>query len=172
MWILRCPLCQEIVESHTTGIQGWNILETGITVRVIKAHHVVKRISEYAEDQKFSSWYYVKNPGKSLLEVNKWKMLVETCLFGVVNLTRAALPVMRRQRSGHIIQISSLGGRTAFPGNAAYFASKWAVGGFTESLALETAPFGVKVTALEPGAMRTNWGKRAHAAREPLLPEY
>ena len=102
----------------------------------------------------------------------EFRKLVETCLFGVVNLTRAVLPVMRRQRSGHLIQISSLGGRTAFPGNAAYFASKWAVGGFTESLALETAPFGVKVTALEPGAMRTNWGKRAHAAREPLLPEY
>ena len=102
----------------------------------------------------------------------EFRKLVETCLFGVVNLTRAVLPVMRQQRSGHIIQISSLGGRTAFPGNAAYFASKWAVGGFTESLALETAPFGVKVTALEPGAMRTNWGKRAHAAHEPLLPEY
>jgi len=57
-------------------------------------------------------------------------------------------------------------------GNAAYFASKWGVGGFTEGVALETAPFGVKLTALEPGAMRTNWGKRAHAAREPLLPEY
>jgi NAD(P)-dependent dehydrogenase (short-subunit alcohol dehydrogenase family) len=55
----------------------------------------------------------------------EFRQLVETCLFGVVNLTRAALPVMRRQRSGHIIQISSLGGRTAFPGNAAYFASKW-----------------------------------------------
>jgi NAD(P)-dependent dehydrogenase (short-subunit alcohol dehydrogenase family) len=103
---------------------------------------------------------------------SEFRQLVETCLFGVVNLTRAALPVMRQQRSGHIIQISSLGGRTAFPGNAAYFASKWGVGGFTEGVALETAPFGVKLTALEPGAMRTNWGKRAHAAREPLLPEY
>ena len=79
---------------------------------------------------------------------------------------------MRKQRSGHIIQISSLGGRTAFPGNAAYFASKWAVGGFTEGIALETAPFGVKVTALEPGAMRTNWGTRAYARQDPLLPEY
>lgn len=102
----------------------------------------------------------------------EFRKLVETCLFGVVNLTRAALPVMRQQRSGHILQISSLGGRTAFPGNAAYFASKWAVGGFTEGVALETASFGVKVTALEPGAMRTNWGKRAHAGREPLLSEY
>jgi NAD(P)-dependent dehydrogenase (short-subunit alcohol dehydrogenase family) len=103
---------------------------------------------------------------------DEFRKLVETCLFGVVNLTRAALPVMRQQRSGHIIQISSLGGRTAFPGNAAYFASKWGVGGFTEGIALETAPFGVKVTALEPGAMRTNWGKRAHTNREPLLPDY
>jgi NAD(P)-dependent dehydrogenase (short-subunit alcohol dehydrogenase family) len=102
----------------------------------------------------------------------EFRKLVETCLFGVVNLTRAALPVMRRQRSGHIIQISSLGGRTAFPGNAAYFASKWGVGGFTEGVALETAPFGVKVTALEPGAMRTSWGTRAHATQESLLPEY
>jgi NAD(P)-dependent dehydrogenase (short-subunit alcohol dehydrogenase family) len=103
---------------------------------------------------------------------NEFRQLVETCFFGVANLTRAALPVMRRQRSGHIIQISSLGGRTAFPGNAAYFASKWAVGGFTEGLAQETAPFGVKVTALEPGAMRTNWGKRANANRPILLPDY
>ena len=103
---------------------------------------------------------------------NEFRRLVETCFFGVANLTRAALPVMRRQRSGHIIQISSLGGRTAFPGNAAYFASKRAVGGFTEGLAQETAPFGVKVTALEPGAMRTNWGKRANAGRPILLPDY
>jgi NAD(P)-dependent dehydrogenase (short-subunit alcohol dehydrogenase family) len=102
----------------------------------------------------------------------EFRKLVDTCLFGVVNLTRAALPVMRKQRSGHIIQISSLGGRTAFPGNAAYFASKWAVGGFTEGIALETAPFGVKVTALEPGAMRTNWGTRAHANQDSLLPDY
>ena len=103
---------------------------------------------------------------------NEFRQLVETCFFGTVNLTRAALPVMRRQHGGHIIQISSLGGRTAFPGNAAYFASKWAVGGFTEGLALETAPFGVKVTALEPGGMRTNWGKRANADRPALLPDY
>lgn len=101
-----------------------------------------------------------------------FRSLVETCFFGVVNLTRAALPVMRQQRSGHILQISSLGGRTAFPGNAAYFAAKWAVGGFTEAVALETAHLGIKITALEPGAMRTNWGQRAHASKEALLPDY
>lgn len=101
-----------------------------------------------------------------------FRRLVDTNFFGVVNLTRAALPVMRKQGSGHIIQISSVGGRFAAPGNAAYHAAKWAVGGFTEALAQETAGFGVKVTALEPGGMRTNWGKHAFGAVPQLLPEY
>lgn len=103
---------------------------------------------------------------------DEFRQLVDTVFFGVVYMTRAALPVMRRQRRGHIIQISSLGGRTAWPGNAAYYAAKWAVGGFTEGVALEVAPFGVIATALEPGALRTNWGKRAHARQEALLPDY
>ena len=70
---------------------------------------------------------------------------------------------MRKQKSGCILQISSVGGRLGVPGNAAYHAAKWAVGGFTEAIAPELAPFGVKVCALEPGGMRTNWGKRANA---------
>src|SRR5688572_24729075 len=90
-----------------------------------------------------------------------FRRVVETNFFGVVNLTRAALPGMRQRRSGHIIQISSVGGRSALAGNAAYVAAKWAVSGFSETVALEVAPFGVNVTALEPGGMRTNWGKRA-----------
>ncbi len=103
---------------------------------------------------------------------DEFRMLIETCLFGVINLTRAALPIMRAQRSGHIIQISSMGGRMGFGGNAAYITSKWGVGGFTEALAQETASFGVKVTALEPGGMRTNWISRAYGERPALLPEY
>ena len=71
---------------------------------------------------------------------------VDTDFFGVVNVTRAALPLLRAQGSGHIIQVSSIGGRTATPGLAAYQASKWAVGGFSEVVAQEVAPFGVKVT--------------------------
>jgi NAD(P)-dependent dehydrogenase (short-subunit alcohol dehydrogenase family) len=82
---------------------------------------------------------------------------VETDFFGVVNVTRAALPLMRAQGKGHIIQVSSIGGRTATPGLAAYQASKWAVAGFSEVVAQEVAPFGVKVTVLEPGGMRTDW---------------
>jgi len=101
-----------------------------------------------------------------------FRALVETNLFGVVHMTRAALPVMRKQKSGHIFQVSSVGGRIAVPGNASYHAAKWAVGGFSESVAQEVAPFGVKVCTLEPGGMRTDWGKRATAGIPELLPEY
>jgi NAD(P)-dependent dehydrogenase (short-subunit alcohol dehydrogenase family) len=106
------------------------------------------------------------------LSSERFKALMDTNFYGVVNVTRAALPIMRRQKSGCILQISSVGGRLARPGSAGYHAAKWAVGGFTESLAQEVAPFGVKVCALEPGGMRTNWGVRANKETPVLLPEY
>jgi NAD(P)-dependent dehydrogenase (short-subunit alcohol dehydrogenase family) len=102
----------------------------------------------------------------------RFRALIETNFFGVVSLTRAAIPIMRQQKSGCILQISSVGGRLATPGSASYHAAKWAVGGFTEAVALEVASFGVKVCALEPGGMRTNWGNRAVADVPNLLPEY
>ena len=106
------------------------------------------------------------------LSSERFKALMETNFYGVVYLTRAALPIMRQQKSGCILSISSLGGRLGVPGNAGYHAAKWAVGGFTEALAQEVAPFGVRVCALEPGGMRTNWGARAHQDMPELLPDY
>jgi NAD(P)-dependent dehydrogenase (short-subunit alcohol dehydrogenase family) len=106
------------------------------------------------------------------LSTERFKAVIDTNFYGVVNVTRAALPIMRRQKSGCILQISSVGGRLALPGSTPYHAAKWAVGGFTESLAREVAPFGVKVCALEPGGMRTNWGARANKDIPELLPEY
>src|ERR1700748_2142109 len=82
---------------------------------------------------------------------------IDTNFYGVVNVTKAALPVLRKQRFGHIIQISSIGGRLGAPGLAAYQSAKWAVEGFSEVLAKEVAPFGVKVTIIEPGGFRTDW---------------
>jgi len=82
---------------------------------------------------------------------------VDTNLLGVVNVTKAALPVLRRQGGGHIIQVSSIGGRLATPGLSAYQTAKWAVGGFSEVLAKEVEPLGIKVTVLEPGGMQTDW---------------
>ncbi|RKE23613.1 oxidoreductase [Streptomyces sp. TLI_171] len=82
----------------------------------------------------------------------------EANFFGVVNVTRAALPVLRAQRSGTFVQFSSLGGRVGgTPGMGAYQSAKFAVEGFSEVLAAEVAPFGIKVVIVEPGAFRTDW---------------
>jgi len=84
---------------------------------------------------------------------------IETNLFGVVNVTKAALPYFRRQRSGHFLQFSSIGGRVGgTPGMGAYQTAKFAVEGFSEVLNAEVKPLGIDVTIIEPGGFRTDWG--------------
>lgn len=78
-------------------------------------------------------------------------------VFGVMHVLRAALPVLRRQRSGHVINISSIAGRTGFEGAAVYCATKYAIEGLSSSLALEVAKFGIQVTSVEPGFFRTDF---------------
>ncbi|GAA4602552.1 SDR family NAD(P)-dependent oxidoreductase [Actinoallomurus liliacearum] len=104
-------------------------------------------------------------------DFDDFRAQVDTNLFGVVRLTRAALPVMRAQRAGRIIQVSSVGGRLATPGLGAYQTAKWAVGGFSSVLAGEVAPLGIKVTVLEPGGMRTDWSGSSMRI-DPIRPEY
>jgi len=106
------------------------------------------------------------------MSAEDFQAIVDTCFYGVVYTTRAALPVMRKQKSGHIFQVSSVGGRLAVAGNTPYHAAKWAVGGFSDALALEVAPFGIKVCTLEPGGIRTNWARRAGQNAPDLLPDY
>jgi NAD(P)-dependent dehydrogenase (short-subunit alcohol dehydrogenase family) len=97
---------------------------------------------------------------------------METDFFGVVNVTRAALPVLRTQRGGHIIQVSTIGDRRSQPGLSAYQTAKWAVAGFSEILAKEVAPFGVRVTVLEPGGMRTDWAGSSMRTDDHVREEY
>ena len=82
---------------------------------------------------------------------------VETNVFGALWVTQAALPFLREQRSGHIVQISSIGGITAFPNIGMYHASKWALEGFSQALAQEVEGFGIHVTLIEPGGFSTDW---------------
>jgi NAD(P)-dependent dehydrogenase (short-subunit alcohol dehydrogenase family) len=97
---------------------------------------------------------------------------IETNFFGVVNVTRAALPVLRQQRSGHFIQISSVGGRVGgSPGLSAYQSAKFAVEGFSEVLNAEVKPLGIKVTIVEPGAFRTDWSGSS-MRRPPVGADY
>ena len=115
---------------------------------------------------------YQRNAPFEQITSEEFRDVIETCLFGVVYTTRAAVPVMREQKSGYIFQVSSIGGRMTIPGNSPYHAAKWAVGGFSDSLAAEVASFGVKVCTLEPGGIRTNFAQRAGESLPPLLPEY
>jgi NAD(P)-dependent dehydrogenase (short-subunit alcohol dehydrogenase family) len=93
----------------------------------------------------------------------------EVNLFGVLNVTRAALPVMRRQRSGHLVQMSSLNGIEAMVGGGYYCASKFAVEGLSESLAAEVAHLGIKVTIVEPGPHRTEFaGAQSARVADPI----
>jgi NAD(P)-dependent dehydrogenase (short-subunit alcohol dehydrogenase family) len=82
---------------------------------------------------------------------------IEAVFFGTVHTTKAALPVLREQGSGHIINITSVGSRMATPGLSAYQSAKWATAGFSAVLAAETAPLGIRVTSVEPGGMATDW---------------
>lgn len=92
---------------------------------------------------------------------------IETNLWGVIHVSKAVLPFMIKQGFGHIIQISSVGGRTGAPGLGAYQTAKWAVEGFSEVLFKEIAPLGIKVTIVEPGGFRTDWAGASMQHVEP-----
>jgi len=104
-------------------------------------------------------------------ELDDFREQIETNLFGTIIMTKAAIPVMREQRSGHIIQFSSVGGRIGAPGRAPYSAAKWGVEGFSEVLSQEMALIGVKVTVIEPGGFRTDFAGSSTVLKEGR-PEY
>jgi NAD(P)-dependent dehydrogenase (short-subunit alcohol dehydrogenase family) len=91
---------------------------------------------------------------------------IETNLFGTIIMTKAAIPWMREQHAGHIIQFSSVGGRVGALGRAPYSAAKWGVEGFSEVLAKEVGPLGIKVTIVEPGGFRTDFAGASSMIRE------
>ncbi|HMR92308.1 MAG TPA: oxidoreductase [Chitinophagaceae bacterium] len=94
-------------------------------------------------------------------EEEEVRRMFEINFFGLAAVTREVLPVMRRQRSGHILNVSSVGGIAAFPGVGFYNATKFAVTGYSEALAKEVAPLGIKVTVIAPSGFRTDWAGRS-----------
>lgn len=93
-------------------------------------------------------------------------------VFGLFAMTRAVLPQMRRQRSGHIINITSVAGLVGFASSGYYAASKHAVEGFSDSLAVEVAPLGIRVTCVEPGPFRTDWAGRSLKQTPSTIADY
>jgi NAD(P)-dependent dehydrogenase (short-subunit alcohol dehydrogenase family) len=93
---------------------------------------------------------------------------IEVNVFGALWVTQAALPLLRAQRSGWIVQVSSIGGLAAFPLTGIYHASKWALEGFSESLRQEVEPFGIRVLMVEPSGFRTDWAGSSMDRAEPI----
>jgi NAD(P)-dependent dehydrogenase (short-subunit alcohol dehydrogenase family) len=118
----------------------------------------------------------VNNAGGGLLGTveeageDEVRQVIDTNFFGPLWVTKAAVPLLRRQGGGHIVQVSSIGGVQAFPGAGFYNASKWALEAFSQSLAGEVASFGVKVTLIEPIGYATEWV--ASAAKTTPMTEY
>jgi NAD(P)-dependent dehydrogenase (short-subunit alcohol dehydrogenase family) len=111
---------------------------------------------------------YANSAAIEEMDPDDFRDQIEANLFGVVNVTAAALPVLHGQRSGVFVQFSSIGGRVGgTPGLGAYQAAKFAVEGFSEVLAAEVRPFGIKVIIVEPGAFRTDWQGSSMTMHQP-----
>ena len=102
------------------------------------------------------------------LSVEEIKSQFETNFFGVIRLTQQVLPIMRKQKSGTIVNVSSGAGRIGFPGMSAYVSSKFALEGLSESMSYELEPFGIKVVIIEPGLIRTNFKKNSVMSKKSL----
>lgn len=105
-------------------------------------------------------------------EEAEYRRMFEINFFGLAAVTNAVLPIMRAQRSGHIVNISSIGGMVAFPGVGFYNATKFAVTGYSESLAKELAPLGIKVTVVAPSGFRTDWAGRSANNTKTIIADY
>jgi NAD(P)-dependent dehydrogenase (short-subunit alcohol dehydrogenase family) len=105
-------------------------------------------------------------------EIAEVRKMVDINMWGLVDMTRAVLPAMRKQKSGHIVNISSIGGIIAFPGVSFYHATKFAVEGMSESMSHELKPLGIKVLIVEPGPFRTDWAGRSANEAPRTISDY
>src|SRR4051794_1720817 len=133
---------------------------------VQQAHQHFGRLDVVVNNAGYGHFGFVEE-----LTEREFRDQMETNVFGAMWVTQAALPLLREQGSGHILQVSSIGGISAFPLVGAYHASKWALEGFSQALSQEVAGFGIHVTLIEPGGFSTDWGGSS-SKRSEELPAY
>ncbi len=137
-----------------------------VAAAVARAHETFGRLDVVVNNAGYGQFGMIEEVSEA-----EWRAQFETNVFGAVWVTQAVLPILREQGSGHIIQVSSIGGISAFPNIGVYNASKWALEGFSQALAQEVADFGIHVTIVEPGGFSTDWGG-ASAKHAAVLPAY
>ena len=157
---------QEIVNKERLPLQVIQ-LDVNDDVSIRNSIKMVERENERID-------VLVNNAGYGLvgafedLSVEEIKSQFETNFFGVIRLTQQVLPIMRKQKSGTIVNVSSGAGRIGFPGMSAYVSSKFALEGLSESMSYELEPFGIKVVIIEPGVIRTNFKKNSVMSKKSL----
>lgn len=153
--------------------------ETSIAVKLDVTQHNEIKIAVKKAMEKFGRIdVLVNNAGIGYFgaveesEEAEVRRMFEINFFGLANMTKEVLPVMRKQRSGHIVNIASIGGLVSFPAVGFYNATKYAVDGLSESLAKETAPLGIKVTVIAPSGFRTDWAGRSANNSKTVIEDY
>jgi NAD(P)-dependent dehydrogenase (short-subunit alcohol dehydrogenase family) len=161
----------DLVAAHGDAVLALSLDVTdrdGVFEAVRQAHEHFRRLDVVVNNAGYGQFGMVEE-----LSEDEARDQIETNLFGALWVTQAALPYLREQGSGHFLQVSSIGGISAFPGIGIYNASKWALEGISQSLAQEVAGFGINVTLIEPGGYATDWGGSSarHAAERPEYAE-
>lgn len=157
---------RSLVEGHADRARVFGLDVTDADAAVAAVEFAVAEFGRI--DVVVNNAGYADSAAIEEMDMAAFRAQIEANLFGVVNVTRAALPVLRRQRSGVVVQFSSVGGRVGgTPGMGAYQTAKFAVEGFSEVLANEVRPFGVRVIIVEPGAFRTDWQGSSMTMQEP-----
>lgn len=162
-------------------IDAFNDLVHGKTFGIqldVNMHDQIGPVITHIIDQFGKIDILVNNAGYGLfgaveeISMTEARAQMETNFFGALAVTQAVLPVMRSQKSGHILQVSSIAGISSNPGLGMYNASKFALEGFTEALAMETKDLNIKVTLIEPGPFRTDWAGSSSVRSSRIIPEY
>lgn len=161
---------QDLVESYPQQVHTLSLDVTNsdnIRSAVTEAQQKFNRIDVLVNNAGYGSIGAIEEVSDEAI-----KRQFDTNLFGTLNMMRAVLPIMRQQRSGHILNLSSVGGMVSFAATGIYCSTKFAVEGLSEALAQEVAPLGIKVTIVEPGAFRTDFNGRSLAVPEQPIDDY
>jgi NADP-dependent 3-hydroxy acid dehydrogenase YdfG len=161
---------QDIVEKHKDKALALSLdvtKPTDIETAVKKASEHFGRIDVLVNNAGIGYFGAIEES-----EDEEIRKMFEINFFGLANMTKAVLPIMRKQRSGHILNIASIAGLVGYPAVGYYNATKFAVDGFSESLSKETAPLGIKVTVISPSGFRTDWAGRSANTSKIVIDDY
>lgn len=161
---------QDLVESHPQQVRTIALDVTdrdNIRAAVAEAQQAFGRIDVLVNNAGYGTIGAIEEVSDEAIERQ-----FNTNLFGTLNMMRAVLPIMRQQRSGHILNLSSVGGMVSFAATGIYCSTKFAVEGLSEALSQEVAPLGIKVTIVEPGAFRTDFNGRSLSVPEQPIEDY